>query len=195
MPAPIRRYAIHFSLSNNIPVRGIAWRSVRRVRTASEWAFYEGFDRTARRLFNHIAQGNTSDIVKLMMLRSIPVCRQFGARLLLQVHDELVFEVPDRVLSLFRRLGGGRPPRTLRSVAGSSKLPLCLLAEALDRPVAASRGPALGVRAPGRRLPARSATRTRVTPGRERVTISVPCQAGNTRRSTWCGWAPANAPS
>jgi hypothetical protein len=78
-------------------------RSVRRVRTASEWAFYEGFDRTARQLFNHIAQGNTSDIVKLMMLRSLPVCRQFGARLLLQVHDELVFEVPDQVLSRFMR--------------------------------------------------------------------------------------------
>jgi DNA polymerase I-like protein with 3'-5' exonuclease and polymerase domains len=100
---PYRLFQSPYPLLYRLPIRGIAWRSVRRVRTASEWAFYEGFDRTARQLFNHIAQGNTSDVVKLMMIRSTPLCRRFGARLLLQVHDELVFEVPDRSLSLFLR--------------------------------------------------------------------------------------------
>jgi DNA polymerase I-like protein with 3'-5' exonuclease and polymerase domains len=100
---PYRLFQSPYPLLYRLPVRGVAWRSVRRVRTASEWAFYEGFDRTARQLFNHIAQGNTSDIVKLMMLRAVPVCRRFGARLLLQVHDELVFEVPDRALAPFLR--------------------------------------------------------------------------------------------
>ena len=44
--------------------------------------------------FNFICQGGTADVCKLMMLRSRKVCRQFGVRLLNQIHDELVFEVP-----------------------------------------------------------------------------------------------------
>jgi len=58
-------------------------------------ARYAGFDKTARQLFNHIAQAGTADLVKAMMLRVQPLCRRFDARLILQVHDELVFEVPE----------------------------------------------------------------------------------------------------
>jgi DNA polymerase I-like protein with 3'-5' exonuclease and polymerase domains len=78
-----------------MPVRNIAWRSIRRVRTATETARYPGFDKTARQLFNHIAQAGTADLVKAMMLRVQPVCGRVNARLILQVHDELVFEVPE----------------------------------------------------------------------------------------------------
>lgn len=78
-----------------LPIRNWGWRSIRRVRVPrlGEEAFYEGFDKAARMAFNHICQGGTADICKLMMLRSQPVCQQFGARLLIQIHDELVFEV------------------------------------------------------------------------------------------------------
>ena len=55
---------------------------------------YERFDRTWRQLFNHVALGGTADIVKIMMLRSASVCPRFKARLILQIHDELVFEAP-----------------------------------------------------------------------------------------------------
>lgn len=77
-----------------LPVRNISWRIIRRVRTATEECRYQGFDTTRRQLTNHIFQASTADIARLMMLRSQPLCREFGARLVLQIHDELLFEIP-----------------------------------------------------------------------------------------------------
>lgn len=88
-------------LAYSLPIRNIAWRIIRRIRTATEEARYEGFDRTRRAIANHVYQGGTADIVRAMMIRVQPVCRQFGARLILQIHDELVFEVPDERLAEF----------------------------------------------------------------------------------------------
>lgn len=87
-----------------LPVRNVSWRLIRRVRTAREEAPYEGFDKTRRQLFNHIAQGGTADVAKIMMLRSEPICRRYGGRLLIQIHDELVFEVPEKSASRFARV-------------------------------------------------------------------------------------------
>jgi hypothetical protein len=77
-----------------LPVRNISWRLIRRVRTRREECRYQGFDTTRRQLTNHIFQGSTADIARVMMLRVQPVCQNYGARTLLQIHDELVFEVP-----------------------------------------------------------------------------------------------------
>jgi DNA polymerase I-like protein with 3'-5' exonuclease and polymerase domains len=84
-----------------LPCRNWAWRSIRRVRARGEEAGYQGLDATCRSLFNFIAQGGTADVTKAMMLRSQETCRRFGARLLLQVHDELVFEVPSERAEAF----------------------------------------------------------------------------------------------
>lgn len=85
-----------------LPIRNWGWRSIRRVRCRGEEAVYEGFETTARSAFNFICQGGTADVCKLMMIRSQPLCHQFEARLLLQIHDELVFEVPkDRIDGFF----------------------------------------------------------------------------------------------
>ena len=89
------------TLIYRLPIRNISWRLIRKVRTAKEEAKYEGFDKTKRQLFNHLAQASTADVVKLMMLRAEPVCRQLNAHLLLQIHDELLFEVPDERVSEF----------------------------------------------------------------------------------------------
>src|SRR5262245_51460787 len=101
-------------LQYRLPVRNVAWRSIRRVRTAQETARYQGFDKTARQLFNHVAQAGTADLVKAMMLRVQPLCRRFGARLILQVHDELVFEVPEVPRGRWRSFLSGLR-RTLRT--------------------------------------------------------------------------------
>jgi DNA polymerase I-like protein with 3'-5' exonuclease and polymerase domains len=91
------------ALQYRLPVRNWGWRSIRRVRARGEEAVYEGFDATARSAFNFICQGGTADVAKLMMLRAQPECARFGARLLLQIHDELVFEAPRERATEFLR--------------------------------------------------------------------------------------------
>ena len=59
-----------------LPVRNISWRIIRRVRTKKEEAAYEGFDKTQRQSFNHICQGATADIARIMMIRAQPVCEK-----------------------------------------------------------------------------------------------------------------------
>ena len=100
-------------LEFNLPIRNFAWRSIRRVRCKGEEAKYWGLDATARSLFNAICQGGTADITKIMMLGIGPLLTRFGARLVLQIHDELVFEVPrDRVVAFIREALAelSRPP-------------------------------------------------------------------------------------
>jgi len=106
-----RRYHLfeNSDMQYYLPIRNWAWRSIRRVRVRGEEAIYEGFDATARAAFNFICQGGTADICKIMMLRARPVCQQFAARLLIQIHDELVFEVPqERTLQFMRAMKGVR---------------------------------------------------------------------------------------
>ena len=76
-------FASEKELVYRLPVRNWPWRYIRRVQARGEEATYEGFDSTARSLFNFICQGGTADLVKLMMLRTPEVCRRFEARLLL----------------------------------------------------------------------------------------------------------------
>jgi DNA polymerase-1 len=47
-------------------------------------------------------QGSAADLIKLAMLRVVPTLEGTGARLLLQVHDELVFEVPEGEAAILR---------------------------------------------------------------------------------------------
>ncbi len=83
-----------------LPYRNIPWSNIRRVQRLDrqhqpiEMARYEGFDTTCRSLVNSIMQGGTVDMVTQMMLRCRSICLQFEARLLINIHDELVYEVP-----------------------------------------------------------------------------------------------------
>jgi len=51
-------------------------------------------------------QGTAADLIKLAMIRIDAELRRQGlkSRMLLQVHDELVFEVPEREIELLREL-------------------------------------------------------------------------------------------
>lgn len=50
---------------------------------------------------NMVIQGTGADIIKLAMSRMVPILRYFKAHLALQVHDELVFWVPEDVADRF----------------------------------------------------------------------------------------------
>lgn len=52
-----------------------------------------------RQAINTVIQGSAADIIKMAMLQvdADPLLREFQARLILQVHDELVIEVPEPV--------------------------------------------------------------------------------------------------
>jgi DNA polymerase-1 len=51
--------------------------------------------RAERQAVNAVIQGSASDICKKAMIKSHPVVLQFGGKLIVQVHDELVVNVPD----------------------------------------------------------------------------------------------------
>ena len=49
-----------------------------------------------RALVNHVVgQGTAADVVKIAMLRCVPIMRHYGAHLAIQVHDELVFHLKE----------------------------------------------------------------------------------------------------
>ena len=94
-------------LQFRLPLRNFGWRSIRRVRPGrgsvnwGEEVKYRGLDAVTRALFNAVAQGGTSDITKIMILYINPTLSRFGAQLLLQIHDELLFEVPQERVQPF----------------------------------------------------------------------------------------------
>ena len=50
---------------------------------------------------NMVIQGTGADVIKMAMRRLIPILKYFNAHLALQVHDELVFWVPETVANRF----------------------------------------------------------------------------------------------
>ena len=54
---------------------------------------------TLRAAANSPIQGSSADIIKIAMIKLHDILQQYQARLLLQVHDELVFEIPPEELN------------------------------------------------------------------------------------------------
>jgi DNA polymerase I-like protein with 3'-5' exonuclease and polymerase domains len=56
-----------------------------------------------RQIINAVIQGTQADIIKLIMWKVLPVLTEYSGNLLMQVHDELVFEVPEGLTNNFCR--------------------------------------------------------------------------------------------
>ncbi|MBE3590025.1 MAG: DNA polymerase I [Firmicutes bacterium] len=78
-----------------------------------------------RTAMNTPLQGTAADLIKIAMLRADRALRERGlrARMVLQVHDELIFEVPEEELAAARELALG-------ALAGAAELRVPLVAEA-----------------------------------------------------------------
>jgi hypothetical protein len=91
----------------HLPFRNLPWKKIVHVQLLAkagepvEQAHYDGFDRTCRSLINMAMQGGTVDLVTTFMLRMRPVCLRHGAKLLLNIHDELLFEAPTACVGSF----------------------------------------------------------------------------------------------
>jgi len=72
---------------------------IRRIKALRDSSVQKGARNAAIREVNNTAvQGGAADLVKLAML-FCDLCeqlKQLGARMLIQVHDELIFEVPEQ---------------------------------------------------------------------------------------------------
>lgn len=51
-----------------------------------------------RQAFNAVIQGTAADIVKIAMIKVSEILQNFRAAMILQIHDELVFEVPNELV-------------------------------------------------------------------------------------------------
>jgi DNA polymerase I-like protein with 3'-5' exonuclease and polymerase domains len=54
-----------------------------------------------RQIFNSLIQGTQADIIKILMYSCMKVAEYYGGYLLMQVHDELVYEMPEGNAGLF----------------------------------------------------------------------------------------------
>lgn len=64
----------------------------------------QAYLRAEREAVNHPIQGTAADIIKIAMLNLHERLRPYGAKMLLQVHDELVLEVPEEEVGVIRPL-------------------------------------------------------------------------------------------
>jgi DNA polymerase I len=88
----IRSGYVETLLGRRLPARGLQSKEPR-ARAATE-----------RQVINFPIQGTAADIMKMAMVRLGPRLEAFQARLLLQVHDELVLEVPEAELEAVTRV-------------------------------------------------------------------------------------------
>jgi DNA polymerase I-like protein with 3'-5' exonuclease and polymerase domains len=97
------------------PFHQISYRTIRRIESGPHLVHFMPVEDVQRIGFNAVIQATASDILKQAILNVQPVMQQFDARMLMNVHDELVFSVPGDVVPQFvpaLRAAMTQPPAT-----------------------------------------------------------------------------------
>ena len=83
------------------PFHQLSYRTIRRIEAGPNLVHFMPIEDVQRIGFNAVIQATASDILKIAILNVQPVMHQFDARMLMNVHDELVFSVPSEVVPQF----------------------------------------------------------------------------------------------
>jgi DNA polymerase I-like protein with 3'-5' exonuclease and polymerase domains len=83
------------------PFRQISYRSIRRIEVGHELVHFMPIEDCQRQGFNAVIQATAGDVFKKAILAVQPVMLRHDAKMIINVHDELVFSVPTTNLHSF----------------------------------------------------------------------------------------------
>jgi DNA polymerase I-like protein with 3'-5' exonuclease and polymerase domains len=83
------------------PFQQLSFRTIRRIEVGQDLVHFTPIEDLHREGFNAAIQATAGDVFKLAILRVNSLLPTFGARMILNVHDELVFSVPNQHLNQF----------------------------------------------------------------------------------------------
>ncbi len=78
-----------------IPEKNFSYKRIRSVKVGKFTIPFTTMEEAFRKGANYVIQSTASEICKLAMIRLWPILPEWDAKLILQVHDELIFEVPE----------------------------------------------------------------------------------------------------
>ncbi|MBW2095131.1 MAG: hypothetical protein JRI80_09600, partial [Deltaproteobacteria bacterium] len=78
-----------------IPEKNFSYKRIRSVKVGKFTIPFTTMEEAFRKGANYVIQSTASEICKLAMIRLWPILPEWNAKLILQVHDELIFEVPE----------------------------------------------------------------------------------------------------
>ena len=78
-----------------IPEKNFSYKSIRFIKVGPYTIKFTTMEEAFRKGANYVIQSTASEICKLAMIRLWPILPEWGAKLILQVHDELIFECPE----------------------------------------------------------------------------------------------------
>lgn len=87
-----------------IPEKNFSYKRIRAIQIGPYFIAFTTMEEAFRKGFSFLIQSTATEICKLAMIRIWDKLPEYGAKLILQVHDELVFECPEERVEEFRKV-------------------------------------------------------------------------------------------